>query len=149
MPPRRSPNEAHPAPQPFHTRSSVAANPQSQCVRHPGDGRWCIASLVVVNLILLSACAHHALGCAFGRYYDDCVPGTTAYEAHNARAIAADRDEDAVCKNEGLPSRSPAYAECRVSLANELDPDTRAALIALAKARGDQFQFDPPMDSAP
>ena len=148
MTPHRSPNKALLAPQPFH--SCMAANPQSQCTRRPAEGKWCIESLIVVNLILLTGCAHDSLGCAFGRYYEDCLPGTTAYEEHNARAIATEIYDDAVCKSEGLPSGSPAYTECRVNLANELDPDTRAALSAMSKLRGDQFQFKPPAeDSAP
>ena len=150
MTPRRSPNKTLLALQPLHACRGMAPNSRSQCARGPGERRWWIRSLIVVSLILLNACAHHGLGCAFGRYYSDCAPGTTAYEEHNARAIAADRYDDAVCKSEGLPSGSPAYAECRVSLANELDPDTRAALIAMAKLRGYQFQFDPPVeDSTP
>jgi len=150
MTPRRSPQKILRAPQSFDACRSGAANSQFQCARGPGEKRWCIRSLIVVNLILLSACAHHALGCAFGRYYDDCRPGTTAYEEHNARAIATEIYDDAVCKGEGLPSGSPAYAECQVNLANELDPDTRAALSAMSKLRGDQLQFGHPAeDSVP
>ena len=149
MRPRRSPNKTLRAPQPFDACPGMAANSRSQCARGTGDTRWCIRSLVVVTLILLNACAYHALGCAFGRYYDDCLPGTTAYEKHFARAIAAENYGDAVCKSEGLPSGSPAYAECRVVLANELDPDTRAALSAMSKLRGDQFQFEHPAEAVP
>jgi hypothetical protein len=143
MTPRRSPNEKLRAPQPFHACRGVAANSQSQCARGPGERGWCIRSLIAVNLILLNACAHHSLGCAFGRYFSDCLPGTTAYEEHSARAIAEISD-DAVCKSEGLPSGSPAYTECRVNLANELDPDTRAALSAMSELRGDQLQIEHP-----
>jgi hypothetical protein len=150
MTPRHSPHKTFRAPQPFDAWRGMAANSQSQCAKGPRERRWWIRSLSVVNLILVNACAHHSLGCAFGRYYSDCLPGTTAYEKHNARAIAAELYDDAACKTEGLPSGSPAYTECRVNLANELDPDTRAALSAMAKLRGDQLQFEHPAeDSVP
>jgi hypothetical protein len=148
MTPRRSPNKTLRAPQPFDACRSMAANSQSQCANGPVERRWSIRSLIVVNLILVNACAHHSLGCVFGRYYDDCLPGTTAYEEHHARAIATEIYDDAVCKSEALPSGSPAYTECRVNLANKLDPDTRAALSAMSKLQGDQLQFEHPVENS-
>jgi hypothetical protein len=145
MTPRHSPNKTFRAPQPFNLCRGMTANPQPQCARRADQGKLCTGGLIAVNLILLSACAHHSLGCAFGRYYSDCLPGTTAYEDHNARAIAAEIYDDVVCMSEGLPSGSPAYTECRATLANELDPDTRAALSAMAKLQGDQIQFERPV----
>jgi len=62
--------------------------------------------------------------------------------------IAAEIYDDTVCKSEGLPSGSPAYTECRVNLANELDPDTRAALSAMSKLQGDQLQFEHPVENS-
>jgi hypothetical protein len=142
MTPGRSPNKTLRAPQTFDARRGMAAISQSQCAKGSSERRWCVRSLIVVNLLLLTACAHHSLGCAYGRYYSDCLPGTTAYEERNARAIAAELYDDAMCKSEGLPSGSPAYTECRVNLTNELDPDTRAALSAMAKLRGEQLPFE-------
>jgi hypothetical protein len=148
MTPRRSPNETFLAQQPFHACRDVAANLQSHRARGPGERRWCMRGLIAVNLILLNACAHHSFACALGHYYGDCPPGTTAYEEHNARAIAAEIYEDAVCKSVGLSSGSPAYTECRANLASELDPDTRAALSAMSKLRGDQLQFEHPAEES-
>lgn|ERR1700683_1313961 len=148
MTPCHSPEKPLRAPQPFDPRKRVAANSQSQFADGPRERRWRIRSLIAVNGILLNACAHHSLECAFGRYYDDCKPGTTAYDEHNARAIAALVHDDAVCKGEGLPPGSPAYTECRVNRANELDPDTRAAVGAMSKLRGDQLQFVPPAEGS-
>jgi hypothetical protein len=148
MTPRPSPNKTLRAPQPFDACRGMAANSLSQCAEGSGERRLRMRGLIAVSVMLLNACAHHALGCAFGRYYDDCLPGTTAYEEHNARAIAADRYDDALCRSEGLPSGSSAYTECRVNRANELDPDTRAAISAMSKFRGDQLQLEAPAEDS-
>src|ERR1700722_10165244 len=147
MTPHRLPHKTFSASQASAVHKGMMANPPSQCPKGSGERRCWIRSLIAVNLILLGACAHHSLGCAFGHYYSDCKPGTTAYEEHNARAIAADIYDDAACKGEGLPVGSTAYTECRVNLAKKLDPDTRAALSAMSKLRGDQLEFEYPAEN--
>jgi hypothetical protein len=93
-------------------------------------GKWaqrihgiCFACLATV----LSGCANHPLDCSLGISHQDCLPGTSGYQA-----IANRQDNaDALCQSYGLRLGTVEYAQCRQNIDAQQSARETAAIGAL------------------